>query len=52
MDGLEWPYLTCVEFWLIKNVFEKREFLLNRVLGGYCCGSMVVRSTWRVLPTT
>jgi hypothetical protein len=49
---LGWPYLTYVKFWFIKNVFEKNGVLLDGVLGGYCRGLMVVRSTWRVLPTT
>jgi hypothetical protein len=47
---LEWPYLTCVEFWFYKNVFRKVEFVLDGVLGGYCCGMGMVRSTCRVLP--
>jgi hypothetical protein len=33
-----------------ENVFKKRRRVPDGVLGGYCRGTMVVRSTWRVLP--
>jgi hypothetical protein len=35
----------------LKDVFgKKRRKVLGGVLGGYCRGTMMVQSTWRVLP--
>jgi hypothetical protein len=37
-------------FGFINGFLEKWSFVLDGVLGGYCHGTGVDRSTWRVLP--
>jgi hypothetical protein len=50
MDGWNGRYLAKCQFCFHKKVFEKRRKVSVGVIGGYCHGTMVVQSTWRVLP--
>jgi hypothetical protein len=48
---LEWSLSSPMSVLFSKNVFEKkRRKVPDEVLRGYCRGTMMVRSTWRVLP--
>jgi hypothetical protein len=51
MDGWDDRYLAQCQALVYKNVFgKKRRKVPDGVLGGYCRGTMMVQSTWRVLP--
>jgi hypothetical protein len=52
MDGCKDHYIAQCQVLVLQMVFGKMEFVPDGVLRGYCRGTMVVRSTWRVLPTT
>jgi hypothetical protein len=42
--------LNLCQVLVLQNVFGKMEFVPDGVLGGYCRGTGMVRSTRRVLP--
>jgi hypothetical protein len=42
--------LNLCQVLVLQNVFRKMEFVPDGVLGGYCRGTGMVRSTCRVLP--
>jgi hypothetical protein len=51
MDGCEDHYIAQLSgFGFITGFLEKWSFVPDGVLGGYCRGTGVDRSTWRVLP--
>jgi hypothetical protein len=50
MDGWDDHYLAQCQALVYKSVFgKKRRKVSDGVLGGYCCGTRMVQSTWRVL---
>jgi hypothetical protein len=50
MDGWDDRYLAQCQFCFKKMFSEKWRKVSDGVLGGYCRGTVVVRSTCRVLP--
>jgi hypothetical protein len=50
MDGWDDRCLAQCRFWFSKVDFGKMEKVPDGVLGGYCHGTDLVRSTCRVLP--
>jgi hypothetical protein len=50
MDGWKDHYIAQCQFWFYKVFSEKWRRVPDGVLGGYCRGTGMVRSTCRVLP--